>query len=264
MVVSVFCLLCGAACYIVSFVFLEGHGLRNRNFYIYSAFGLLLIAGGSRLLLASSTATLLWVALGLGCLEAGGRYRRTTLHAHGGIYLALAAFASGWALWPWGVLLESAHGIGELSLAAWTALAAGPVAYLLLLRHPRAGESGVDRLLAFGLAAYAFWSIAGVGGGLYHTLCHATGEEGLAATLCPTAMTAILTLLSLALSWCWRRWRRRELAWLVFPMMALAAYKLLFVDFRGSHMLALFASLLFFGASLILLPRTMHRGSVRG
>lgn len=258
--VSVFCLVCGAACYIVSFAFLERHGRHDRNFYTYSAFGLLLITGGSRLLLPPGPVTLLWAVLALSCLYVGGRTRRTTLDAHGGVYLLLAAFFSGWLLWPARILMESGSRGGMLNAAQWIGLACAIPAYLLILLRPPATTDWLDRLLAFGVAAYAVWTVIGSAAGILHTVCEASGEDTLLAAFCPTSMTAVLTLVSLALAWARWRFGRSELSWIVYPLMGFAAYKLLFVDFRGSHTLALFVSLLFFGASLILLPRILQRG----
>jgi hypothetical protein len=69
----------------------------------------------------------------------------------------------------------------------------------------------------------------------------------------------VLTLLSVALAWSGMRWERRELVWLVYGFMALAAWKLVARDFQHERNLALVASLLFYGGTLILLPRILQR-----
>jgi len=74
-----------------------------------------------------------------------------------------------------------------------------------------------------------------------------------------TLGTAVLTLLSVILAWSGMRWKRKELVWLVYGFMALAAWKLAARDFPNEHNLALVASLLFYGATLILLPRILQR-----
>jgi hypothetical protein len=74
----------GAACYVVSFVVLERGG--GRNFYTYSTFGLLLVLAGTRAMLAGTTAMAAWPVLAAACAWS----RRTTLQAHGAIYLGLA------------------------------------------------------------------------------------------------------------------------------------------------------------------------------
>ena len=257
--VSIFCLLCGAACYLVSFVFLERHGRHDRNFYTYSSFGLLLITSGSWLLLSPASVTVLWAALALGCLYIGGKTHRTTLDTHGGVYLVLAASFSGWLLWPARILLESASRGEPLTLAHWIGLACAVPAYLLILLRGPAKTDWQDRALALGVAAYAVWTVIGSAAGVLHMVCEAGQGDTLLAAFCPTSLTAVLTLASMALAWARWRFSRPELSWIVYPMMALALYKLFFVDFRGSHTLPLFVSLLFFGGTLVLLPRMLQR-----
>ena len=50
--IGVFALVCGAACYAISFIMLERHGSHGRNFYTYSTFGILLVLVGCRMLLS--------------------------------------------------------------------------------------------------------------------------------------------------------------------------------------------------------------------
>jgi hypothetical protein len=78
-----FTLLCGAACYVVAFAHLDRHGERNRNFYTYSVFGLLLTLTGSWMLLGPAALAVTWSALALSCIVAGGLWDRLTLRWHG-------------------------------------------------------------------------------------------------------------------------------------------------------------------------------------
>ena len=64
---------------------------------------------------------------------------------------------------------------------------------------------------------------------------------------------------SVALAWSALRWKRKELVWVVYGSMALAAWKLVARDFRDEHSLALVASLMLYGGTLILLPRILQR-----
>ena len=70
-----------------------------------------------------------------------------------------------------------------------------------------------------------------------------------------TLGTAVLTALSLALAWAAARWRKPELLWIVYGLMALGGYKLATRDFVDEHNLAMVVSLLCYGGALILLPR---------
>jgi hypothetical protein len=77
-------LVAGAACYVVSFVVLERGG--GRNFYTYSTFGLLLALAGTRAMLTGPAAPAVWAVLAAACCWS----RRTTLEAHGAIYMGFA------------------------------------------------------------------------------------------------------------------------------------------------------------------------------
>ena len=102
-----FALVCGAACYAISFMVLERHGSHGRNFYTYSTFGMLLVLVGCRILLSDGAAAVVWSALAVACIGAGGLWARLTLEIHGGIYLVLALALSGALQQAAGFLLGS-------------------------------------------------------------------------------------------------------------------------------------------------------------
>ncbi|MCC6861658.1 MAG: hypothetical protein IT158_24015, partial [Bryobacterales bacterium] len=140
--VAVFCLVCGALCYLVSFAFLERKGRRDRNFYTYAAFGLLLVLTGSRLLLSGAGYLLLWALLGVLFLRMGRAAGRMMLKWHGAAYLALASLGSGLAGYAAARFLTgSGHGhADEMAAGAYLAMAAGVLGYVLVSR----GGSGED------------------------------------------------------------------------------------------------------------------------
>lgn len=81
-----------------------------------------------------------------------------------------------------------------------------------------------------------------------------------AAFAAPVAVRSVLLIgLAVALAWASSRWMRKELLWLVYPVMAAGAYKLLLVDFAEAKPVALAVSLLTFGGALLLLPRLVRR-----
>jgi hypothetical protein len=73
---------CGAGCYAVAFAL----PLRGRNFYTYSTFAILLLAAGSRILLAPPIAIAVWATLAIACAWSGC----LTLQYHAAVYLLLA------------------------------------------------------------------------------------------------------------------------------------------------------------------------------
>jgi hypothetical protein len=72
--------------------------------------------------------------------------------------------------------------------------------------------------------------------------------------------TAVLTTLSVAAGWAGSRWSKTELKWLVYPLMAVAAYTLLSRDLGGERTGTLFVSLLFYGSALVVLPKVSSSG----
>ncbi len=238
---------CGIACYVVSFAVLERSG-RSRNFYTYSTFGILLALAGSRILLTGDTAAAVWTAVALACVWAGGRFRSLTLEMHGGIYLVLAltfsgalrqaaSFVFGSTNWP------DAEPMA-LSLGALAALAAWMLAIRAESQFFRTATAAVLAWLAAGIAA-------GMAGAAYHGVFGADASHAYCATL----RTSILAFAAMGLAWAGARWKVVEWTHLVYPAMALGAWRLVMVDLHQERKPALFLSLLVYGTALTLLPR---------
>ncbi len=249
-----FGVLCAVACYTVAFAFLERHGRHDRNFYTYSGFALLLLLSGSYMLLTDVFLAALWCTFAIGCILLGGHSGRTTLNWHGAIYLALGSAISGLAGWSASQLLDSGGAWISPALAGWICIAGAIAGYALLLRASMPEDTSWSvRLCTLLLSANAVWAIVGlIAGLLVAAFAPFTGFH-------PALRTATLTLLTLALAWAGKRYVRQEMVWLVYPLMALAAYKLVLQDFRQGHTLALFASLLLYGGALVLLPRILQK-----
>jgi hypothetical protein len=246
----------GLACYVISFVVV---GLRIKwNFRAWATFGLLLVLSGTLLAgtflpFSGSRYWMLWCGCAVACCWIAMASRRPTLGLHGAVYLLLGALASGVMVqtlarlfggevdaprW-WGAVL-----VVVSSLAAWVAIT---------ISWPGETAHWRNRASSFTFAAIVAWILAGAA---THELVAAWPGNGAPAD---TLGTGVLTLLSVALAWSGRRWERRELVWLVYGFMALAAWKLVARDFQHERNLALVASLLFYGGTLILLPRILQR-----
>lgn len=233
--VGLFCLLGGAACYLVSFASLDHKHGRSRNFYTYSTFALLLIVAGCRLLLNELALTALWAALAAAMLFTGSLHGRNTLRLHGCVYLFLAVAVS--RILPLAtqrIIRSNAEALLPLSPSYLLALAGAALCYAVVFA--RQGK----HLEGAAAAALLCWGSLGLAAG---------------AIDAPPARTAMLTALALSLAWAGNRWGRRELLWLAYPLMAIAGIKLAIEDFQQGRSLTLFASLIFFGGGLIALPR---------
>ena len=234
-------LVCGVACYIVSFAVLEKHGGSRRNFFTYSTFGILLVLAGSRIMLSGDAASAAWSVLAVACVWAGAHFGRLTVQLHGGIYLLLALAGSG-ALQQAGEALLGNGGMAPVVLAT------APVAALCVW-FARRSDAFVFRVA---LAAAVAWLAAGIAaGGLtagYHALLGAAAPHAYCAMIRTGTLAATALLLA-----------RFGLIRLGYPAMLLGAWRLAMVDLHQEQKAALFLSLLVYGAALMLMPRVGRR-----
>jgi hypothetical protein len=254
-----FALVCGAACYAISFVGLERHGSHGRNFYTYSTFGLLLVLVGCRILASGGAAGIVWSVLAVACIGAGGLWASLTLEIHGGIYLLLALAMSGALRQSAGFLLGSDLWLGSAHAALWMGVAVAGACYLLAVRSAPAGDGWSFHAFRLAMAGVLLWEVLGLcaGGltGVYHGIFGVAGQDPYCATLRTGAVTAAAVLLALAGS----RPKFRDLAQMVYPLMLLGAYRLVVDDMHQDRKAVLFLSLLLYGAALIAIPHLRRK-----
>lgn len=251
---GLFCGLCGALCYMVSFAFLERQANNDRNFYSYATFGLALVLAASGLLLPVVWRTLAWSAMAAGFVVAGRETGRMMLKLHAGIYTALAVAVSGLAARANAAFLSATPRLeGAAGPETWLAAAGALAAYALLLRSgmPRHCTS-IYRAASLLLSAAALWSLAGSGATAAGWWC-AAGAGG--RDLCPTVLTAVLTAVAAGAALGFRRWRRAELKWMAWVLTLAATFKVFVQDLPQAHGYAIVISLLLYGALLIWMPR---------
>jgi hypothetical protein len=240
----------GMACYLVSFVVVGAQ--IKWNFRVWASLGMLLILAGTFLLLPASGYWVLWCGCAVVCCWTAMVTRLPTLGLHGAAYLLLSALASGAAAQP------LSQWFGMAGDSAWRpvalVVASAMLAWVAVIQSP-AGETAPWRKQAssFILVAVLTWVLAGAATRVLVRVW--PGDTVPAATL----GTVVLTLLSAALAWAGKRWEKRELVWLVYGFMGLGAWKLVVRDFEREHSLTLVVSLLFYGGTLILLPRILAR-----
>lgn len=244
---AVVAVVCGAACYVVSFAVLERSG-RGRNFYTYSTFGILLALAGSRILLSGDTAATVWTVLALACIWAGGRFRSLTLQMHGGIYLVLALIFSGALRQSAAFLLGSANWPDAEPLAVSLGILAALAAWVMASRAD-------SRLFRTVMAAVLAWLTAGTLAGLLTAGYHGVFGAEASHAYCATIRTSILAAAAIGLAWTGRRWEAGEWSHLIYPTMALGAWRLVMDDLHQERKAALFLSLLVYGAALMVVPR---------
>jgi hypothetical protein len=240
-------LFCGAACYVVSFASLERHGARGRNFYTYSTFGILLALAGSRILLSGDPAAALWGALSVACIAAGALLGSVTLQFHGAAYLLAGLLSAGALQHAADLLLGKGLWPVEGAVALWLGAAIAALGYALSDR--------AAAVLRLAFAAVCLSLAAGIGAGLLTAAYHAWFGAGASHAYCATLRTGILAGSAVALTWCGAHWNRPELSRLMYPAMLLGAYRLIAEDLYQDRKIALFFSLVAYGAALIVLPK---------
>ena len=133
--IGVISLAIGAACYFVTFVFMEGRRDLERNLYFYSTLALVLVVAGLALVAREQWVAAVFAVLAVIAVGMWSRTGRLYLLLHGAAYVVAASFASqalrygAWALaaspvGPW--LLPSAVMLVMLvagALSAWFAAA---------------------------------------------------------------------------------------------------------------------------------------------
>jgi hypothetical protein len=230
-VVGLFAILSGTACYLVAFGFLERRAGRQRNLYTYTSFGLALVLTACYVLASGALLVAIWSVIAVAAMWVGEHVNRTILRMHAAGYLVAGAVAAGLLAGPPGrVAIVTAAGVACYALARNTAGA--------LVRVPSAV-----------IAAVLCWNILGLAPGLL-------GPAD--ASIMATVRTALVCVLAIAFAWAGRRWDRRELTWLLYPLMILGAFKLVAEDFRQGRAATLWLSLVCYGGALILVPRLVR------
>lgn len=251
----------GTLCYAVAFAHAERRAGQGRNFYFYSTAGGLLILGGTLGMGLGGPARLdalplAWSALGLAALALGRRFDRSTLRAHGSLYLLAAAVASG-------LVAAGARALAGLEAAGVSWPAAAPalgaaLGWAILARErEQTAAARLPRLLLALLVVLALAESARAALALLLGSWLAADAGALAV-----ARTAVLVALVLALAWLAPR-GQSELVMLVYPLAAIGALKLLLQDLPAGRPATLVVSLGLYGALLILLPRLQRTGNAR-
>ncbi|MGB8473761.1 MAG: hypothetical protein WCE61_06710 [Candidatus Acidiferrum sp.] len=250
------CLVVGAACYFAAFGVLARHRERP-NFAFYATCGVGFVMAGSFFSLPS-LALVLWLCLASGIATGlGVRLRSPSLDLHGVGYLSGAVYASGLLVYAGRALAgASPPAPGALPIVA---AAAALFCTAMISRYP--GEhlgARILRLLPAILAVYAAAALA-VSALVWLT---ARGDVAVLPQLA-FIRTLVTCVAALLLAFVGARWKRLELVWMAYAAAALGCLKLLFEDMRFGSSQSLAASLLIYGAILVLIPRLVRAGRRR-
>lgn len=235
-------------------------GARRSSYVFFAWTGLVLVLGGSALLLPPVGRAVAWSALAVAFALLASRQRSVTLGFQAWVYVTAAATASGLLFHAADAFAASADGPwSPLRPAGWWVLAALTVAASLDLPAESPFwsrvETGAVKLLLLGVLAWGGFGV--VCGALAHWVAGAPAAEGGEASLAALALLrmAVVAAAALLLAWLGRFRRYREAAWLVYPVLVLGGFKLVLEDFLLGRAAELFGALALYGAVLILAPR---------
>lgn len=237
------CLAAAAGCYAAS----ENAQTNrlHRSYYAYATFALLLALTGSRLLMSGFELAVVWSVMALAAAWFGEKQRGNALRVDSVVYLVAAAFASGLMVWSPSTMPGVVIGVSSGFMYA-----------LVVWKRPTIPGRWPERLPSAIAAGLLCWSV----------VCLTTGSAVAVRVPPPlndTLRTAVISCLAIALAWLGSRWHLKELAWVLYPWMALGAVKLILEDFGRGQSSTLFVSLLLYGATLIALPHLLRKASPR-
>lgn len=259
--VGLFSALGAALCYGVSAFFITRHREHDRNFYVYSSFGLLLVLAAGLLLFSGPALLAAWAALCIALTAVGLEASRATFKWHGAIFMTAALASSGLL----GLVANKYFGVPHAppappDPASIAGMAAAVAAYAIVLRRRAPASSSLGpHILASVFLMGAIWGVAGAAVTLSSMLC-----SGLASgkpDFCPAILTAILAAAAFSLASIANRTGRIEQAWVSWALLVLLTLKILLQDFRHGQNLGLVISLLLYGGSLVLLPRMLQKAA---
>lgn len=208
------------------------------------------------MLLGTATQAWLWSALALAAAWLGGGFDRVTLRVHGVVYLVAAATVAGLVASAADALVGDPAGPRRPLTSAAVIVEAVAVGAYAILAARRPPDSSWKRLLPnASVAALVAWGAAGLTARLLAERLNSSPGATPDAALVATIRTAVLAALAVALAWAGRRWSRRELTWLVYPVLVGGALRLLFEDLRHGRPLTLFLSFAFYGGALFACPK---------
>ncbi|MGD8482685.1 MAG: DUF2339 domain-containing protein [Gammaproteobacteria bacterium] len=233
---------------------------RGRSFYFYSTLGLVLLVGGSAVLLPPSAAGLAWAVLAAGMAWLSGRQARVSMSLQCTVLLIAAGVASG-------ALVNTLHAlVGDPvqnlpGLSFPHLVVAASAVFCLFVPVAQASDrwgrmAGLPQLIVLLLSV---WIV----GGLMVTVLApvladvpgANSDLGILATIRTAVLSA--AAVTLAFSSRYRRWP--EAWWLAYPVLAGVGVKLVFEDFPNGRPVTLFVALALVGGALILVAKLLPK-----
>lgn len=257
---GIVCLTLSITCYTAAYGFLPRRDPNRRNFLFFTLLGLAMLLMGCEITFQPSVTALIFTAVSLLAGLLASRISSPVLYLHGAIYVIAAIVRSGMIGVAANGLAGSTANSGEWSgvpvlsalvvtvLYPWFTRPEGRATDLYL------GRRAVDLFLLVSVLALGSLVVS-----LLAQLIPYGDDTQSYRRVLASLRTGTLATTATILAWSSRRTRFKNLAWLVYVILALAAIKLVTQDLGAGGAATLFISLGMYGGALILAPRLLHR-----
>ncbi len=250
----------GAACYGAVIASVHGLGPRERNVHFYATLALVLMLAGLTLVLGGPWPGAVFAALAVLAAGLWSRFGRRFMLLHSAVYVVAAGIVSGTLSYcVWGLGLDAAGPWARPDVVMLAVLVAATLSAWLAATRP-APEGGV--LTSVPRLVLILVLVVAAGGCVIGYVAPATAgldDGSVDPGVLATVRTCVLAVAALLIAWIGRHNRFREWGWLVYPLLAGIALKMVAHDFQYSRPATLFIAMALYGAALIVAPRLRRR-----
>ena len=253
-------LVLAAGCYAATFAFIDRHEGRRLNFVFYSTLALLFTLLGLNAALGGTPLVAALSVAAVATMWLGAQRSRATLSVHGAVYATAGAALSG-LLFGAADTLFGAGGRSAVVFAAAALIALAAAAACCWFPVATHGRTWGAFSNAPKLAVVAVTSL-GLGGvvvALGRVVLWGDADPVPDLAAFAVLRTGVLAVAAVLLAWAGSWQRIAEAAWLVYPVLILAAGKLLLQDMRTGRPATLFLSFALYGGALIVAPWIARR-----
>jgi hypothetical protein len=246
------------------------HRLQPRAYHVFAAWAVVLSLTGALLAFPTGICAILWGLVGVIAVLLSRRTGRLTPAFHGVIYIAAAVVASGLLNYGGCALIGKLPPVPnwQVTLTAALAIASYFVSVQRLgrssLHEISIGHKGdewkhnvrrtcLSIIMIFAILALMLVLLVGI----------VAQVSALSPPLAAVVRTLALSLAALGLTLGGTRWKRSELVWTGYVVIAFCTLKLLFEDLRNGTAVSIAISLFLYGMVWVLVPRMLRMSQWR-
>lgn len=245
-VLGLVCLLLAAALYAALFWWLRDSG--RRTGLVFGIWSVALLLAGIWLSAPAPARAAYLAAAAIAAVAAAARLRKASLAGHATAFMLTSAWGSGLLAYAFHALAGTP--VGGLSLSICLTACAAAFCYAIVAHCPALREDLPFPFFFASMVALAAAALLAHGSTRLVASAFAVEAHHLALI-----RSFILCAAVLALAFSGAHWRRRELTYIGYAVVALEAVKLVLEDLRHGHLAYVAASVCLFAFTLIAIPR---------